>query len=720
LLAFVQPATGGPGGGLTDSAGRPVEPGAAGREYGLVTRDGHAMRRVDPLGSGTFPEAQEYASSDVYKERSFVYRRPYLGMGERTQNGATTPRYFHAWNAQTLGTMRGKGPRWHPADADGGTPEGPVLGFIEANHAGAPTWFILAGRYVRRHAGDLPGQQAVSLDLGAGNYARSAARWSPAEGAYGDHLLVTDNLSRLWQYDGAVWADISAAVAGADLVWSTQFELWRARGWEVSKCQADPAVGANWTLPTPVGDATCDVTGLADVHGQMFFFKADGTVWNQLSTTDNVPVFTGAEESAQAYNGRNPAPWLNQIYFRVGGGFYRLTGGQGVQVERVGPERLVTNTSPVRGAVRAFAGFATHYGFAGIYNPAADCPDGTECPASFLLRYGNWVPGEGDEEGAATFVNSYDGALVAWPDRRISALGVCTSEAVLGSTGEEGNPRLYAGFEDGGYGWIRLPKSGPNPFDPTSGCDFTDQPSFLRWPRHSMDAPADLKDYLSFDGSGPYLDPYRRVVVSYRVDPADEDDAWHPLEESLTQVGGRVLIEAPTLGKVIEIREEYVAERPPAVYPPPPSPWPPGPTQPEWDRMPTPVMSALILREQLRPAFRAEYGLTIRAEDWAPRRDGGTSRLTGQQVRALIREAADAPATVRLVLPDEEAGDFTAITYAERMKQAGGRRRYGQSTDVQVTLVAYRTQPTRGIVRRFFDQLVGDLGALTVAQCEDL
>jgi hypothetical protein len=181
-----------------------------------------------------------------------------------------------------------------------------------------------------------------------------------------------------------------------------------------------------------------------------------------------------------------------------------------------------------------------------------------------------------------------------------------------------------------------------------------------------------------------------------------------------------VLIEAPTLGKVIEIREEYVAERPPAVYPPPPSPWPPGPTQPEWDRMPTPVMSALILREQLRPAFRAEYGLTIRAEDWAPRRDGGTSRLTGQQVRALIREAADAPATVRLVLPDEEAGDFTAITYAERMKQAGGRRRYGQSTDVQVTLVAYRTQPTRGIVRRFFDQLVGDLGALTVAQCEDL
>src|SRR5262245_3989481 len=113
-LAFVQPALGGPGGGqVTDSEGNVVNPGATGREYGLMTADGHVARRVDPLGTGTFPEAQEYASSDVYRERAFVYRRPYLGMGERTQNGATTPRYFYAWNAQSYLTMRGRGPLWH-------------------------------------------------------------------------------------------------------------------------------------------------------------------------------------------------------------------------------------------------------------------------------------------------------------------------------------------------------------------------------------------------------------------------------------------------------------------------------------------------------------------------------------------------------------------------------------------------------------------------------
>ena len=109
------------------------------------------------MGTGTFPEAQEYATSDVYKERSFVFRRTYLGLGERTQNGATTPRYYYAWSAQTFGTMRGKGPAWHPVDT-GSPTEGPVLGFAEGMHAGVLTLFILAGRYVRRHAGDLPGQ----------------------------------------------------------------------------------------------------------------------------------------------------------------------------------------------------------------------------------------------------------------------------------------------------------------------------------------------------------------------------------------------------------------------------------------------------------------------------------------------------------------------------------------------------------------------------------
>ena len=214
-LAFVAPALGGPGGGqVFDPQGNPVTPGDAGREYGLITEEGHVSRRVDPLGAGTFPESQEYASSDVYRERAFVYRRPYLGMGERTQNGSTTPRYYFGWNCQTYLTMRGRGPKWHDADT-GGAHEGPVLAFVEAIHQGTLTLFVLAGRYVRRHAGDLPGQQPVSLDLGAGNRARSAARWRTRGPTPQEFLYVTDSLSRVWRYDGAVWGPGSPRSAPA-------------------------------------------------------------------------------------------------------------------------------------------------------------------------------------------------------------------------------------------------------------------------------------------------------------------------------------------------------------------------------------------------------------------------------------------------------------------------------------------------------------------------
>jgi hypothetical protein len=121
------------------------------------------------------------------------------------------------------------------------------------------------------------------------------------------------------------------------------------------------------------------------------------------------------------------------------------------------------------------------------------------------------------------------------------------------------------------------------------------------------------------------------------------------------------------------------------------------------------VVASVILREQLRPAYRAEYALTLRATDWAPRHDGATSRLTATRIRALLEQAADAPATLRLITPDETAGDFTFVTYRERMPQAGKLRRYGQSALVDVTMVAYRTQPVKGVFTRYFERLYSDL-----------
>jgi hypothetical protein len=728
-LAFVQPALGGPADGVVyDPAGEPVPPGKTGPEYGLMTADGHVARRVDPLGTGTFPEAQEYATSDVYKERSFVYRRSYLGMGERTQNGATTPRYYYAWNAQTYLTMRGKGPRWHPVDTGSAT-EGPALGFVEGLHGTPPalTMFVLAGRYVRRHAGDLPGQSAESLDLGPGVYARSATRWRTRGPSPLEFLYLTDSSDRVWRYDGAVWDDVTTEVGSHSLLWSTRDELWGSTGHFVHKNEGDPMVGGDWTAPVPCGDGLAPVNGMTDIAGAMFFFLDDGSVWSMLSDTSTQNLFRGLETSRSDRNGRNPAQWLNQIFFRSAETLYRISGGVGgapAQFNVVGPERVQTNTSPVRGAVGAFCGAQGYYAFAGQYNPYTTTPDGFSGPVSYLLRYGNWVPSEGDEEGIAAFVDAYDGAQVVWAGKEITSLAYTDAVSVTGAMGDGvgvGNPRLFAGFSDGTYGWVYQPKGGPNPFDPEAGCDFTDQLSFLRWPRHSMDAPADLKGYLSFDVTGPYLDPYRWVNIQYRVDPAGEDTAWSQLARSMWQTSERVMFPYPTLGKVIEIREDYGSAAPPDPAPPQPSPHPPGPTLADWTRLTTPVVASMILREQLRPAYRGEYAFTVRATDWAPRRDGGTSRLTAPQIKALLQRAADAPATLRILLPDESAGDFTLVSYRERMPQAAKFQRYGQSTLIDVTAVAYRTQRVLGIVERFFDDLVGELSdELTIERCDEL
>ena len=194
------------------------------------------------------------------------------------------------------------------------------------------------------------------------------------------------------------------------------------------------------------GTAVAPVTGLADVHGQMFFFKATARSGTSSSTTDNVPVFTGAEESAQRRTTGATRPLAEPACTSAsGGGFYRLTaaGSAPAQIERVGPERLVTNTSPVRGAVRAFAGCATLLRLRRRLQPrrrlpgrARHVPGAPSCCAT-----ATGCPREGDEEGVAQFVDAYDGALVAWPDKKISALGVCTSPAVAaGRPAEAGQP----------------------------------------------------------------------------------------------------------------------------------------------------------------------------------------------------------------------------------------------------------------------------------------
>ena len=93
----------------------------------------------------------------------------------------------------------------------------------------------------------------MSLDLGAGNYARSATRWRTRGPTPEEFLYITDNLGRIWRYDGAVWAQVTTIGPGS-CCGAPGTSCGGADPEFVTKCEGDPANPADWTLPVPCGD----------------------------------------------------------------------------------------------------------------------------------------------------------------------------------------------------------------------------------------------------------------------------------------------------------------------------------------------------------------------------------------------------------------------------------------------------------------------------------
>jgi hypothetical protein len=681
---------------------------------GLMLRDGIVGKRILPMSNFQAP-VQEETTSDIYRERSYSWRKLFLGLGDFTQQSNGVPaRYFYATNAWHSGAMRGLGPRFRQLTLPAA--EGEVAGFVEAIHVVATVpvtrLFAVAGRYVRRWDGETGAEQALSLDLGAGVVGRSWTRWTAGGPGQQDALYLTDDrppIGHLWRYQGNQWTDLTAAGAPpAAFVLATGPELWRVSGttdqpntpFAVSKCEADPTVPANWTAPIPVGDASVPVTGLSELQMRLFVHKADATVWalqGGIDTGTARNLTPDLRESRDPDNGKRPAAWLGALYFRAGDSLWRFTGAA---AERIGPERLVDNTSPVRGPVTAFCGHGAWYGLGAVYNASL--------ATSYVVQYGNWIPSEETSPagGAHQFIASWEGSLCDLANKRVTALAVSTHEDVVGTPPTGGNPLLLVGFSDGTYGWLRLPRDGPSPFTPDAHlapADFTDQSSFTRMPRHSLMAPADVKAYLSFSSSGPVLDDARWVEVEYRVDPVGREAPWTGLAGRLTQHGARVLFPEDTTGRVLDVRERYRAQRPAADGG--------TPSWADFDQIPTPVVATLTLREQLRPAFRFEYGFTVLAHDGVARRDGASDRKTAAQTRNLLVDAAQDPGHVVLTLPDETVSRFALIEFQEAVPPDGRFRRRGVAWDLSVSAAAYMTRSIYGLFGRL--HTVGTFGDLS-------
>ena len=302
----------------------------------------------------------------------------------------------------------------------------------------------------------------------------------------------------------------------------------------------------------------------------------------------------------------------------------------GASLNPTGPGKLLDNASPVRGESRTFCGWGGYQAYLTLWNQQ----DNT----SYLLSYGNWEPKASEEGTTFVFDDQFDGALAHWPGRKASAAYV---------SGAAGTDRLYVGFEDGGWDWIKLVQ---NPLAADSGAEFNTGPSEMILPLHHAMFQADLKHWLGFSVFGPVMRPGDEVVLSYRLmasagaPPMDPTGEWLPLGE-FTRNGQRIDAPPNLAGHAISLKMDLFNTNTAA----------------------TPVIETIAIHERVVPAFKRDITGVVDARAVISRLDGAAFRLDQDRVHRLMMDAAAVPGSMAIELPDETVNEIAFFGYNERL-----------------------------------------------------
>jgi hypothetical protein len=326
-------------------------------------------------------------------------------------------------------------------------------------------------------------------------------------------------------------------------------------------------------------------------------------------------------------------------------------------LDPIGPERLVENDSPVRGTAVSGAGHATWFLYLGVYNAAR--------AESYLLKYGTWTPsGSGEAAAAYAFDDVWNGALASW-SKQVTRLDVIY---------QGGQHVLWAGFADGTVESTALPARSPDPTtDPT--CRYAGSGT-LYWPLHDAVFGADVKAFHGFTALGPAISGVLTVRQHYRIPPTT---FYTPLSPDITASGQRLEMPDLTTGAT---RDDATGLRLDAAT-----------ELRTTDVAATPVLEGIALHEAVRPAagdpvMRLSWTATVAAGNRVVRRDGVVSRVTAEQVLALVRAGASAAGHIRVRGPDGVVVGVAAISYEQALAPESGRD--GLEHDLAVRFVQFR------------------------------
>ena len=641
-----------------------------------VDQSGNLMlARKQQMLDSVVPSVQEYGSAPVYRERTFPLR-PTAGYGERVQSSYGDRRYYWGTDIQVDGGLFGKGPLTHPitpTTAAGGQ----VYEFIDApNAAGAPVQYVLAGTKVYRRTDDT-NLQPVDRDFSPA-LAYDAVVYQGGFAGAAASLYVANSAGALWERTpGGTWTQCTLpsgfAAYRLEVVGT---ELWAADvvNSVVRKVSSDPKVAANWSGPFLVGTPAVPITAIKQTGNRLHIFKADGSIYTLNSDGTVNDLFPGLRGPASSDNGRTVTAWLGALWFRVGPSFYRLD-VPAEQLTPSGPGMLLDNASPVRGDVQAFCGWGGYRAYLSLWNPTT--------ATSYLLSYGNWEPHETDQGTAFSFDDQFDGSLAHWGSRATA----------MGISGASGNDRLYVGFADGTWTWIKLVRS---PLAADSGAEFVTGPSEIVFPLHHAMFQADLKHWLGFSVFGPVVRPgdeiqlYYRIMASAGAPGTDPTGGWIYLGEFVSN-GQRIDTPPNLVGNGLSLKAALS----------------------NTTTADTPVLEIVAYHERVVPAFKRDLQMTVDANGYQRRLDGAVQRLNSDALHQAMLDFAGNPGSLAIELPDETINEIALFGYQERMLgvQAGGGRSW--AIDVQAT--QFRILTVYGIVRRLRGTRVGDLRGYKVS-----
>lgn len=619
-----------------------IDPGDGSGSVGLMLvpgQDGLLVARSEESLANVAPTEYGYASQDPRTETVFTFGRLTGGMGEAVQAPGAAPRYRYALDVDcSIAGMPRLGPEFTvqtlPAPLAGATD---VRQFIVGpGPTSTDLLYALRGRGVYVLSG---GAWSLSRDFTGINYPVQAAVFQGTAGSR--YLLVTTVTGQLWAFDGTTWnASPFAAGEVANTVAVVGNEVYIGGNNELRVATGNVLTPGVFGGIIRVGHAGTRITWLQAVGAEIVIFKSDGVYTVNADGSDN-DLFPELRPQASAVNGVNAVAWRDALWFGYGDGYYRMTSDG--DLTPIGPERIVENTSTVRGVPVGGTPHSDWFLYLLVYN--------AEVNTTFLFKYGTWA--NTDATSDYEFLDAWHGAIAHW----VGKVGTRADVVYVG-----GVPTLYVGFADGSIEATVLPTGTPDPATDDS-CRFVTQGD-LYWPLHHADFPATVKSFHAVAGVGPALSASLTATQYYRPTPAS---AYQSIGTPFTTTGQRVTFPLPQAGVVLDTFTRLATTT---------------------DTL-TPVLEHVALFEAIRPhspTLRLGWSFTARAADRVPRRDAVPSPVPASRIRAALRAAQQAPGRAIVRLPDETVGNLEAVTYQEVL--APDERRVGLDHAIALRLTA--------------------------------